>query len=143
MAIERAPEIEKLLSDAYAAFQRGDPSPLVDLFSRDESVALLASEPDEVTRGHDAIASVLRRDAEGREAAPPMAEAEDVLAYRDGDFGWAVVTIRFAHPDDHSVPFRGTAVFRREDAAWRIVQWTVAVLVPDAAIASGWPPEGA
>lgn len=141
MVVERAPELEDLLRDAYEAHQRGDGEPFARLVSRDPATAAFGSDPTERSEGPDAFAEMLRLNVAGRSDAPPLATLQDVVAYRAGDVGWAVCGITFTHPSGRGdAPFRGTAVLLREDGEWKIVQWTVAALVPDETmLRDDWP----
>jgi hypothetical protein len=143
VGIERAPEIEELLRNTYAAHQRGEPG-FTDLVSRDPAASSYGSDPTQDKGDREAFLEMLRVDLAGRADAPPKAALRDVVAYRDGDFGWAVAHIAFPHPNGSGdVPFRATVVLRREDGEWKIVQWTVAVLIPDETLLAAWPFEPA
>ena len=51
--------------------------------------------------------------------------------YVDGSLGYVVDQPTFAFPDGSSIGVRVTAVFRQEDATWRLVHMHVSVGVPD------------
>ena len=46
----------------------------------------------------------------------------EVQAYREGSVGWAADRPTFRLPDGTTLPARLTAVFHREDGAWKMVQ---------------------
>jgi hypothetical protein len=139
MAIERAPDVEQLLRDTYAAHQRGEPV-FPDLISGDPATAAYGSDPAERNEGPAAVREMLRVNVEGREKEPPKATMDTVTAYRSGDTAWAAADITFPHPNGRGdVPFRSTTVLVREAGRWKIVQWTVSVLVPDETLLSSWP----
>jgi ketosteroid isomerase-like protein len=139
VAIERAPDVERLLRDVYAQFQSGDADAFLRLISSDPSTHARGSDPEERKDGPDAFAAMVREDVAGRGDAPPLASLKDVVAYREGDVAWASLDIDF-HRERDEVPFRATAVLHREDAEWRIVQWTVALLVRNERFEAAWPP---
>ena len=111
---------------------------MIRLISREESTTALGSDPAERQHGAEAIAAMLRADAEGREGEPERATIEHVVAYREGDVAWSVAEIAF-HRRADKVPFRTTTVLRREQGEWKIVQWVVSVLVRNDAIGMAWP----
>jgi len=137
---ERAPEIELLFRDAYTAIQAGDPEPMRRLFSDSGETLALGSDPNERSQGSAAIAAMLREYAESRDVLPQVT-VENVVAHREGDIGWAIVDLAM-HRTRDTVPWRETLVLRREDGEWRIIQFTVALLVPNEQIAAAWPEPG-
>jgi ketosteroid isomerase-like protein len=69
-----------------------------------------------------------------------------ILAYADGDFGWALDQPTLRMPDGSGVPIRLTLAFRRQDGDWRLVQLHASMAhasaeaeAPDAASAEGRP----
>jgi ketosteroid isomerase-like protein len=139
--MERAPEIEQLFREAYVAIQQGNPAPMIDLFSRDESTVALGSDPDERAQGPDEVSAMLKEYAASRDVMPRVT-VEDVVAHRDGDVGWGHVALAMHRPTD-TVPWRETMVLRRENGDWKIIEFTVSLLVPNEAIEAAWPPEKA
>lgn len=138
MAIESAPDIEKVIREGYDAYQRGDASKLDEVWSKDESVIVLGTAPGERWEGHTTIVDGLGAEMAERTDDSPRSRMDSVRAYRDGDVGWAVTEGAFVI-DGAGVPTRGTAVLHREDGSWKLVQWTFSVLVPDAALEAGSP----
>jgi uncharacterized protein (TIGR02246 family) len=136
--IERAPEIEQLFRDAYEAIQAGDPERMISLFSDDESTLALGSDPRERNQGPGEIEAMLREYAASRDVLPTVT-VEDIVAHCKGDIGWAHVNLAMQRPGD-TVPWRETMVLRRENGEWRIIEFTVALLVPNEAIDAAWPP---
>jgi uncharacterized protein (TIGR02246 family) len=137
--MERAPEIEQAFREAYAAVQAGDPEPMMQLFSEDESTLALGSDPLEKAQGPAEIAGMLREYAESRKTMPHVT-VEDVVAHSEGDVAWAHAHLAMQRAAADAVPWRETMVLRREDGRWRIVEFTVALLVPNEAIEAAWPP---
>lgn len=135
--IERAPEIEQFFRDAYAAIQAGDPEPMTRLFSQGDETLALGSDPTERRQGPAEIAAMLREYADSRDVLPQVT-VENIVAHREGDVGWALVDLAM-HRTRDTVPWRETMVLRREGGEWRIIQFTVALLVPNGQIAAAWP----
>ena len=74
--------------------------------------------------------AMLRRKA----AFPPTGlrvEAGDLRAWEEGSVGWLSDTPSFVLPDGTAIRTRTTAVMRREDGDWKLVQAHVSVGVPD------------
>src|SRR5207249_4859680 len=138
--IERAPDVERLFEGAYAAHQRGDGEAFAALVSSDPSTAAYGSDPAERNEGPDAFVEMLRANASGREDAPPLASVTDVIAYKEDDVAWLVAGIAFHRAPGDDLPFRGTGVLHREAGEWKMLQWTVSLLVPDTAMERAWPP---
>jgi uncharacterized protein (TIGR02246 family) len=138
--IERATEIEQLFREAYEAIQAGDPEPMINLFSDDESTLALGSDPGERCRGPVEIAAMLREYAATRDVLPTVT-VEDIVAHCEGDIGWAHADLAMHRPTD-TVPWRETLVLHREDGVWRIIEFAVALLIPNEAIDAAWPPAG-
>jgi ketosteroid isomerase-like protein len=138
MAIEAAPDIEKVIRESYDAYQRGDASTLDEGWSRDESVIVLGTAPGERWEGHRTIVEGMGKEMAERTAESPQSRMDAVRAYREGDVGWAVTEGAFVI-DGAGIPTRGTAVLHREDGSWKFVQWTFSVLVPDPVLEPGSP----
>jgi len=137
MAIESAPEIEKVIRESYDAYQRGDTSTLDEIWSKDKSVIVLGTAPGERWEGHQTIVEGMGREM-GQRTNETRSRMDNVRGYREGDVGWAVTEGAFL-VSDGEVQTRGTAVLHREDDRWKFVQWTFSVLVPDAVLERGSP----
>jgi ketosteroid isomerase-like protein len=46
--------------------------------------------------------------------------AQNILAYEDGNFGWALDIPTLHTPDGSGLPVRLTMAFRRDDGQWRL-----------------------
>jgi ketosteroid isomerase-like protein len=58
-----------------------------------------------------------------------------IVAYEDGDVGWAFDEPTADFGPVHGVPLRVTAVLRREDGRWKIVHLHFSAAVPDEELA--------
>ena len=88
---------------------------------------MIGSDPDEWWDGHDAIVAALRADVQSSDVS---GRVDDVVGYEEGDIGWAAMRGTFIEGESR-VPFRGTAVMRREDGEWRMVQAHASIGVPN------------
>jgi ketosteroid isomerase-like protein len=124
--MKRSPDIERLIRETTEAALGGDTAALLEATSREDGVVMIGSDPDEWWHGHDAIVGAMRSEIESGSAG----EVGEVIAHEEGDIGWATMRGTFADGDTR-VPFRGTAVLRREDGQWRVVQSHASIGVPN------------
>jgi hypothetical protein len=54
-----------------------------------------------------------------------------IIAFADGDLGWILDEPVMSFPDGSRIATRLTAIFFRDDAAWRMVHMHISVGVPD------------
>src|SRR5437868_537256 len=57
MAIERAPEIERLVEESRQAYRAGDAEALRRMTSTHPAALMVGTDPQEIRKGHDAIVS--------------------------------------------------------------------------------------
>ena len=133
--MERSEEIERLVSDWFAAASQGDASLVAERVSPSPSVRLIGSDPSEVFKGGDAVAEFLHGEVEGAGGHATFAPA-DIEAFSDGDVGWATTQLTITMPDGKYVSPRWSAVFHREDGMWKFVQTHASIAIPNDEI--GW-----
>ena len=140
--MERAPELEDLVRDWFAAASRGDASLIDRHVSALPDARLIGSDPTEWLAG-PAIARFLRGEAEGGGGNATFTPSE-TEAYSEGSVGWAATRLTITLPDGGSVSPRwsavfhreGNDVFHREGNEWRFVQTHASIPVPNEEI--GW-----
>jgi ketosteroid isomerase-like protein len=125
--MRRSPDIERLVRETSEAGMRGDSGPMLAATSKEPGVVMIGSDPDEWWDGHDAIVAAMRADVE---SSGVSGEVDEVVAHEEGDIGWATMRGTFVEGEAR-VPFRGTAVMRREDGEWRMVQAHASIGVPN------------
>jgi ketosteroid isomerase-like protein len=128
--IERAPEIEQEMREAFQMMQRGDLDALMERTSTQSGVVMIGSDPGEWYEGRDEIQQAMSGMRGADRLEMPTSTLDSVEAYRDGDVGWAAVRGAWSL-GGHSVPFRLTAVMHREDGTWKAVQNHASVGVPN------------
>jgi ketosteroid isomerase-like protein len=133
--MQRSPELEDLVAAWFAAATAGDAS-LVDAHvSRRPGARLIGSDPEEWFRGGDAIATFLRGEVDGAGGQVTFIPS-NVEAFEEGTVGWATTTLTITRADGKQIAPRWSAVFHREDGAWKIVQTHASIAVRNEDV--GW-----
>lgn len=118
--MEPAPEVR----DAYLRFNKaltsGDVSTLSGLFSRFPGTIEIGTAPDAWTEGHERI--IERLTAVSRQIAGTSIEPGEMKAFQEGTVAWLADRPVMTSPEGMRLSARVTAVFRREDDGWKIVQ---------------------
>ena len=99
--------------------------------------SIVSSDPSTVVIG-TAIGEIHRDRAKlrsGFEAEGARIVAGDPIGYEEGSMGWVIDEPSFVFGDMAPVKTRLTAVFHREDDAWKMVHMHVSVGVPDEEVA--------
>jgi hypothetical protein len=102
----------------------GDVTTFDEVVSSEEAVSAIGSTAAEWHSGQ-----VAARDAYGLPGV--LIDAADVEAWENGDTGWAVARPQFTIPEGPSFRLRFTAVFLRENGAWKLIQLHASYPVPD------------
>jgi hypothetical protein len=132
--MERSPELEALVRAWFEAASKGDTSIVERHVSRHGGSRLIGSDPDEWFED-EAVAEFLRGEVEGS-AGNVTFSPHGTEAFTEGTVGWAATGLTITLPDGRSVSPRWTAVFHREDAAWKFVQTHASIAVPNEEV--GW-----
>jgi hypothetical protein len=127
--MKRSPEIEKLIRESLASFERGDFSVVGKMTSKQPGVVSIGTAAEEYERGYDRIVGQLRSEMD---ATPRLHfRISEIHAFEDGDVGWADGTGSF-ESDGKTVETRSTGVYLRESGEWKGVQSHVSIGVPNA-----------
>jgi ketosteroid isomerase-like protein len=127
--IERSPEVEQSMRDAFAMMQRGDIAALLERTSTQPGVVMIGSDPEEWYVGREAIQR-MASEAAAAGGEIPRSSMDDIEGYREGDLGFATIRGTWT-VGDTSVPFRLTAVVHLEDGEWKAVQNHASIGVPN------------
>jgi ketosteroid isomerase-like protein len=123
--MEESPELRELTVRLAQAIGTGD----IDFIARHTShapgVAFLGSDPGEWWTDAGALAQAA---AAQHGAGIEMTPGEPV-AYQAGDVGWAVDRGMRIRLGEREVPFRFSAVYRREGGDWKLVHFHSSVPV--------------
>ena len=128
--MRESPELIALVERMYAAQAAGDVDWLSTLLSTSDGTLTIGTDAAEWWEGAQI------RDRWLAQIAPGMGEARlkatRLRAFEDGDVGWVADEPRVVLPDGTTLTMRATAVFHREDGAWRLVQGHSSLGVPNA-----------
>jgi ketosteroid isomerase-like protein len=139
MAIERAPEIERLVEESRRAYRDGDAEALRGMTSTHPAALMVGTDPQEIRKGHDAIVSSLTTDLSMTSQSGLEFIAGETTAYSDGDLGWATTFGAFRLKDGTEIPTRSVSILSREDGRWKFLQGTISLAVPNSMLEVGSP----
>jgi ketosteroid isomerase-like protein len=130
--------VKEALLRFYERNSANDQASFPLVVSREEAVLIVGSAAREWFQGQAAV-----RGAFGLEGF--RIEAGDILAWENGDTGWAVNTPTFVMPDGATtMRLRMTTIFVKEDGAWKLVHIHGSTPVPDEVYmehqSEWWPP---
>ena len=128
--IERSPEVEQSMRDAFAMMQRRDIDALMARTSSQPGVIMIGSDAEEWYAGREAIEAMARATGDGEAGDMPASTMDEVEGYREGDLGFANIRGTWT-VGGSSVPFRLTAVVHLEDGEWKTVQSHASIGVPN------------
>jgi hypothetical protein len=139
MGIQRSSELEQLVHDAQAAWERGDEEWFSARLSAHDPI-MLGSAPDEDIRGADAVNEMTSTEMANRGSYGFKPSAPRVLDAREsGDFGWALAENRWEFEDGSYVPVRGLTIFHREDGTWKAIVSVTAPAISNELLRPGSP----
>lgn len=122
--MEESAGVREAMLRYYDRASAGDAASFDQLVSREQASMIIGTAPNE-----------WHGDRDGWKAAfPPQGlrvGAGDLRAYEEGSVGWLADQPSFVLPDGTAVRTRATAVMRREDGGWKLVQAHVSIAVPD------------
>ena len=121
--MEPSNELKELYLQSCKAQSSGDYSFFERYFSKKEGVLAIGTDPTEWWAGYDTIIRVFK--AQLKETGGFQILADTPQAYRDGSIGWVAGRPTLKLPDGTEMQVRLTAVFRKEQDDWKIVQWHV------------------
>jgi len=119
--MEPSVELKRLYVLCCEAQSSGDYAFFEQRFSEQEGVLAIGTDPTEWWSGYATITRVFKAQLE--EIGEVQVLADSPQAYSDGSVGWAAGQPTVRLPDGTEVPVRLTAVFRKEQHEWKIVQW--------------------
>jgi ketosteroid isomerase-like protein len=97
------------------------------LYSRQEGVLVIGSEPGDRYEGYEAIISFYKTaGASGLEIS-----IDELIAFSEGEFGWVVDCVTAMLPDGSDIPVRHTYVLHRVNDVWKIIHAHISVGIPD------------
>src|SRR3982074_2131710 len=126
--MKRSTEIEKLIRDSVAAYERGDVAFVERTTSKQPGVVSIGTDANEYALDYEPIISSARGEMDSSQRM--RVRIGQVHAYEHGDVGWADGTGYF-EVEGQSVEIRNTGVFLREAGEWRSVQSHSSIRAPN------------
>lgn len=90
-----------------------------ELFSKSDGTVLIGTDPQEFYVGGPQVRAILLTQIE--ELGSSKLEPGTIIAFEEGDFGWAAAQATWTFPHGVSNDVRATFVFHREDRDWKVV----------------------
>jgi ketosteroid isomerase-like protein len=129
--MQRSAAVRDGLVAFYERFSARDVEAFADGITGVEDAALvIGTAPDEWEAGRSSWLSAYATYIEQMPDVKLVA-GDDVSAYESGDIGWAADRPKIVMPDEGEVEVRVTAVLKREDGEWRVVNAHFSIGVPD------------
>ena len=119
--MEQSNELRDLYIQACEAQSNGDYAFFERHFSREDGVLAIGTDPSEWWSGYATITRVFK--AQLQEISGIRVVADQPQAYCDGSVGWVAGRPTLKLPDGNEMSVRLTAVLRKEQEGWKIVQW--------------------
>jgi hypothetical protein len=123
-------ELKNAMLRFIESFSSGDVSTIEHLFSHQDGVLALGTDPSEWWAGYDTITRVHKAQLQEMGGNIKIKVGE-LNAFVEGTVGWAASSARFQLPKGQETPIRLTAVLHQEDKEWKIVQYHVSIGVPN------------
>jgi ketosteroid isomerase-like protein len=130
--LEQSAALESAVLRLYGAMAAGDVSAIERLFSRQNGVLAIGSDPAEWWAGHDAIVRAFEEQLQA--TGTRRIEPGELSAFVEGTVGWAVDRRTKRLPSGKELTVRETTVFHREDGEWKIVQFHASLAVSNAEV---------
>jgi SnoaL-like domain len=126
--MQSSDELKAIVHQIYEQLRSGG---LLDfarrLYSRQDCVSVIGSEPNDRYEDYESIVHFY----EAASAARLEVKVDDLKAFFEGEFGWAVDRIIAKLPNDIEIPVRHTYVFHKESEQWKIVHTHISVGISD------------
>lgn len=119
-------EIRAAFVRSLRAWQTRDRAALEDLMSSEGYLAGIGSDPREWWTGHDGVQANLAH----LEELPPFETELDpaqIVAYANGDTGWAAAQVRVRFQNGAEFVLRNTNLFVIERGHWRVAHWHTSI----------------
>jgi hypothetical protein len=118
--VQASSELEGIIRNWFDSVVRGDSSWLDRHLSTDPQLRIVGTDPDEWLQGQ-AAGDLLRSDIANL-AGNATVTVQEAEAFEEGDTGWGVARFTIHLGPDMAISPRWSAVFHREDGAWKAVQ---------------------
>jgi ketosteroid isomerase-like protein len=120
----RSDAVAEALVTFFAGNASGDAATFEEVVSTDEDALAIGSTAREWFHGQGDVRAAYGLEGVGIDPG-------EILAWENGETGWAVARPLFSIPDGPSFRLRFTAVFVQERGGWRLVHLHASYPVPD------------
>ena len=129
--MQASEDVKQAMLEFYKRFSAGDVAAFAEQITEQEDALVIGTDPGQWAEGHETwvagYASVVQQ-----MPGLQLRAGDRLTAFQDGRIGWAADQALVVLPGGSRIPLRITAVFRKEDDAWKIVTAHLSLGVPDA-----------
>jgi hypothetical protein len=118
--VKRDEELSNVVAEFYRAVAVGDEDKIEQMTADEPGVVLIGTDPSEWWQDRRSIVEAIG--AQHEQMPNVKVRAGEVLAYREGSFGFVADQPTFILENGDEVPFRFTAVLRHDEDAWHLLQ---------------------
>jgi adenylate cyclase len=122
-------ELKNAVLRLYECISLGDVGAVQHLFSQQDGVLAIGSDPNEWWADYDMITQAFK--AQLQEGGARQIEAGELNAYVEGTVGWAADRRTIRLNNGKEITIRETSVFHKEDGEWKIVQLHASLGIPN------------
>ncbi len=127
-------EIKNAVLRLYETVTAGDVSGVERLFSRENGVLVIGSDPSEWWADHDTIIGAFK--AQFEESGTRQIRAGELTAFAEGTVRWSSDRRTMRLPNGKEITIRETFIFHQEDEEWKIVQMHASLAVSNTELLS-------
>ena len=128
--MQESQELRGVIEGMYAAMMEGNADWVAQALSDSDVTLAIGSDPGEWWEGGPTVRRMWAAQLQAGLGGAKL-EPRRLRAYEEGDVGWAADEPRMLLPNGHHVSMRITAVFRRENGDWKMVQAHASIGVPN------------
>jgi len=118
--MQESEEIRAVMMRYYEAISNADLEAMKRMFSRQDGVLLIGTDPNEWWPGYDKVVEIWQAQFEAMGSGFPV-KSTGLHALSAGNVGWAADRPIFVFPDGTEMPFRITTVLHKEPDGWKVV----------------------
>lgn len=124
--MQEMPELKQVIRGFYDALAAGDVSFLDHIISQEKAVVGIGTDPDEWWKGGNTLRRKMAKQMEEMKGLVRIVGSKPI-AYAEGTVGWVIDHPRLKTENGSELPIRLTAVFHKEQRAWKLVQYHTSV----------------
>ena len=114
-------ELKWLTQKCYEAMTNCDLAFIENIFSKEEDVLLIGTDPYEWWQGYETVIGIFCAQFDDLKGCSIYSASTQAICL--GDVGWVADHITICFSDGLEIPMRITLVFAKEDEGWKVRQW--------------------